>query len=35
MGNPMDLDKLAQRVIRPLVKSIEMEWYGWQSGWGR
>jgi site-specific recombinase XerD len=29
MGNPMDLDKLAQRVIRPLVKSIEMEWYGW------
>ena len=30
MGNPMDF-KLAQRVIRPLVKSIEMEWYGLAS----
>ena len=28
-GIPMDLEKLAQRVIRPLVKSIGMEWYGW------
>jgi integrase len=28
-GIPMDLDNLAQRVIRPLVKSIGMEWYGW------
>jgi integrase len=30
-GVPMDLDKLAQRVIRPLVKSIGMEWYGWHG----
>src|SRR6267143_2577315 len=30
-GIPMDLDKLAQRVIRPLVKSIGMEWYGWHG----
>jgi integrase len=30
-GNPMDLDKLAQRVIRPLIKSIGMEWYGWHG----
>jgi len=30
-GNPMDLDKLAQRVIRPLVKSIGLDWYGWHG----
>ena len=30
-GNPMDLDKLAQQVIRPLVKSIGLEWYGWHG----
>jgi integrase len=30
-GNPMDLDKLAQRVIRPLVKCIGLEWYGWHG----
>jgi Phage integrase family len=27
----MDLDKLAQRVIRPLVKSIGLDWYGWHG----
>ena len=30
-GNPMDLDKLAQQVIRPLVRNIGMEWYGWHG----
>lgn len=30
-GNPMDLDKLAQRVIRPLVRSIGLGWYGWHG----
>ena len=30
-GTPMDLDKLAQRVIRPLMKSIAMDWYGWHG----
>jgi hypothetical protein len=29
--NPMDLDKLAQQVIRPLVKRIGLEWYGWHG----
>jgi integrase len=30
-GNPMDLDKLGQRVIRPLVRSIGLTWYGWHG----
>jgi integrase len=30
-GNPMDLDELAQQVIRPLVRNIGMEWYGWHG----
>ena len=30
-GNPMDLDKLARRVIYPLVRNIGMEWYGWHG----
>lgn len=30
-GNPMDLDKLARRVIHPLVRSYGMEWYGWHG----
>jgi len=30
-GDPMDLDKLAQRVIRPLVEMIGLEWYGWHG----
>ncbi len=27
----MDLDKLAQRVIRPAAESIGLEWYGWHG----
>jgi integrase len=30
-GQPMDFDKLAQRVIRPVVKLIGLEWYGWHG----
>jgi hypothetical protein len=30
-SNPMDLDKLAQRVIRPLVKSVGLDWYRWHG----
>lgn len=30
-GILMDLDKLAQQVIRPLVKGIGMKWYGWHG----
>ncbi len=30
-GTPMDLDKLAQRVIRPAAESIGLEWYGWHG----
>ena len=30
-GGPMDLDKLAQLVIRPVVELIELEWYGWHG----
>ncbi len=30
-GEPMDLDKLAQLVIRPVVELIGMEWYGWHG----
>jgi len=30
-GEPMDLDKLAQLVIRPVVELIELEWYGWHG----
>jgi len=30
-GNPMDLDKLGMRVIRPLVRSIGLTWYGWHG----
>jgi integrase len=30
-GEPMDLDKLAQRVIRPVVEAIGLEWYGWHG----
>ncbi len=28
---PMDCDKLAQRVIRPVVEAIGMDWYGWHG----
>lgn len=27
----MDLDKLAQLVIRPVVQAIGLEWYGWHG----
>ena len=30
-GVPMDLDKLAQRVIRPVAEAIGLEWYGWHG----
>ena len=30
-GNPMDLDKLAQQVIRPVIEAIRLEWYGWHG----
>jgi hypothetical protein len=29
--SPMDCDKLAQRVIRPVVEAIAMDWYGWRE----
>jgi hypothetical protein len=31
-GGPMDLDKLAQLVIRPVVELIGLEWYGFRRG---
>lgn len=30
-GQPMDLDKLAQRVIRPVAEAIGVGWYGWHG----
>jgi integrase len=30
-GDPMDLDKLAQLVIRPVVELSGLEWYGWHG----
>ncbi len=30
-GKPMDFDKLAQRVIRPVVEAIGVDWYGWHG----
>jgi integrase len=30
-GKPLDCDKLAQRVIRPVVEAIGMDWYGWRG----
>jgi integrase len=30
-GEPMDMDKLAQRVIRPALKAIGLPWYGWHG----
>jgi integrase len=30
-GRPMDLDKLAQHVIRPIVTKLGLEWYGWHG----
>ena len=30
-GERMDMDKLAQRVIRPIVEDIGLPWYGWHG----
>ena len=30
-GERMDMDKLAQRVIRPAVEAIGLPWYGWHG----
>lgn len=30
-GEHLDMDKLAQRVIRPVVKAIGLPWYGWHG----
>jgi integrase len=30
-GEPMDLGKLAQQVIRPVVEALELDWYGWHG----
>lgn len=30
-GEPMDMDKLAQRIVRPAVEAIRLEWYGWHG----
>jgi integrase len=30
-AEPMDLDKLAQLVIRPVIQAIGLEWYGWHG----
>jgi len=27
----MDLDKLAQRIVRPAVEAIRLEWHGWHG----
>jgi hypothetical protein len=30
-GEPMDLNKLGQQVIRPVVEAIRLDWYGWHG----
>jgi integrase len=30
-GCPLDLDKLAQRVIRPAIEAVGLPWYGWHG----
>jgi integrase len=30
-GEPLDLDKLAQRVVRPVVEAMGLDWYGWHG----
>jgi integrase len=30
-GQPMDLDKLAQRIIRPVAEAVGVGWYGWHG----
>jgi integrase len=31
VAEPMDFDKLGQRVIRPVIEGLELEWYGWHG----
>jgi integrase len=30
-GEPLDFDKLGQRVVRPAVRAIGLEWHGWHG----
>ena len=30
-GEPMDLGRLAQQVIRPVVEALKLDWYGWHG----
>jgi integrase len=30
-GQHMDFDKLARRVVRPVVESLNIDWYGWHG----
>jgi integrase len=30
-GEPMDLNKLGQRSVRPAVEALGLEWYGWHA----
>ena len=30
-GEPMDLGKLAQQLIRPVVEVLRLDWYGWHG----
>ena len=30
-GEHLDFDKLAQRVVRPAVESLQLEWHGWHG----
>ena len=30
-GTHMDFDKLAQRIIRPAIEKLGLEWYGWHG----
>jgi hypothetical protein len=38
MGGALDLDNLAERVIKPVLKSNNLPWKGWHAyrrGWRR
>jgi integrase len=30
-GEPMDLNRLGQRIIRPAIESLRLEWFGWHA----
>jgi integrase len=30
-AGPMDFDKLAQGVVRPVIEGLGLEWYGWHG----